>query len=184
MCFCRVFPPLPPTDSVLFLGSDLETSRHLLAIQWPPVSAGTLLTDSPAQGWARERAGLPTSQSNPVSLPLSPNPCCPPPLQHGRPSLWPPRSCHLGYAIPTEVGDRGPHLQGLTPPPTAPFFLLKGTDCNLGAGTCLPPASGSPKARRRPSHRPRTGARAGEAVSPEAGAPSSPPTHPLSHMQP
>lgn len=156
-CEVFVFLPCPPPPTLAqhlpapfcpFLGSDLETSPHLLAIQWPPVSAGTLLTDSPAQGWARERAGLPTSRSNPVSLPLSPDPCCPPTLQHGRPSLWPPRSCHLGYTIPTEVGDRGPHLQGLTPPPTAPLFLLKGTDCNLGAGTRLPPASGSPKARR------------------------------------
>lgn len=91
------------------------------------------------------------------------------------PFLWPLRSCHLGYATPVEVGNRGPHLQGLTPPlPRAPLFLLKGTDCNLGAGTCFPPASGSPKARCSPSHRPRTGARAGETVLPEARAPSPP----------
>lgn len=152
-------------------------SHRPLAIQWPPTSVGTLLTDSPAQGWAQERAGLPTSQSHPFPPPpvslflLSPTLISGlPALQHGRPSLWPLRRCHLGYAIPVEVGDRGPHLQGLTPP-QAPLFLLKGTDCHLGAGTSFP----HPLAPQRPGVDRATGhrrARAGETMFPEARAPS------------
>lgn len=137
--FCHVPHSLPFCP---FFGSDLEMSHYPLAIQWPPMSVGTLLTDSLAQGWAQERAGLSTSQSNPVPPNLPPLLTVPPssPLLASRLSLWPLRSCHLGYAIPFEVGDRGPHLQGLTPP-KAPLFLLKGTDCHLGAGTWLPKGS-------------------------------------------
>lgn len=40
-------------------------------------------------------------------------------LQHGCPSLWPLRSCHLGYAIPVEVGDRSP--------PPGPYIPNRGT---------------------------------------------------------
>lgn len=149
--------PTPPTRPLpllsLFLGSDFEMSHQLLAIQWPPLSAGTLLTDSPAQGWARERAGLPTSQSIPVSLPLSPTHIHTPALAVPQPPtwppfLWPPGSCHLGSTIPVEVGSRGPHLQGLRFPP-APLFLLKGTDCNWG----LAPASPQPLAPTLPKAR-------------------------------
>lgn len=170
-CVSAMFPPILS----LFFGSDLEMSHYPLAIQWPPMSMGTLLTDSLAQGWAQERAGLSTSQSNPVPPNLS-HPCPLPgflPLQHVHLSLWSLRSCHLGYAIPIKVGDRGPHLQGLTPP-KAPLFLLKGTDCHLGAGTCTP----QPLAPQRPGVDRATGhgrgARAGETMLPEARAPSPP----------
>lgn len=153
-CVSAVSPP-PPPHSCPFL---VLIWRCLITRQpysGQPVSAGTFLTDSPAQGWARERAGLPTSRSSPAPSPMPP-PCrpCPhplptsglPALQHGRFSLWPPRSRHLGHAIPVEVGDGAPPPGPYTPP-KPPLFLFKGTDCNLGAGTCLPPASGSPKAR-------------------------------------
>lgn len=159
-------------------------SCHPLAIPRPPVSVGTLLTDSPAQGWARERAGLPTSRS-------TPSPAGPPPSLSPRPPPgFPPSNMvalpcgHHGAAIldmpcPLRWVTGGATSRALHPP-QVPLFLLKGTDCNLGAGTCLPPATGSPKARRWPSHRPRTGARAGGTTMPEARAPS---PRPLSHMQ-
>lgn len=133
-----VFLPRPPLPPILSLfGSDLEMSHDPLAIQWPPMSVGTLLTDSLAQGWAQERAGLSTSQSSPVPLlPVPPSS----PFLASRLPLWPLRSCHLGYAIPFEVGDRGPHLQGLIPP-KHPCFYSKGTDCHLGAGTWPPKGS-------------------------------------------
>lgn len=73
-CGIFVFLPCPPLPFCPFFGSDLEMSHHPLAIQWPPMSVGTLLTDSPAQGWAQERAGLPTSQSNAVPPRLFPYP--------------------------------------------------------------------------------------------------------------
>lgn len=164
-----VVPPRP------LFGSDSEKSHHPPAIRWPPVSAGTLLTDSPAQG--RTERGLAFRPAG-ATPPLwgSPSAWLPPPP----PPPWPPRSRHLGHAIPVEVGDGAP------PPgpyiPQAPLFLFKGTDCNLGAGTRLPQPLAPQKARYRPSHRPRTGARAGGTVSPEARAPS--PRRPLAYAMP
>lgn len=145
-------PNLPPPPSVPFLGSDFEMSHQLLAIQWPPLSAGTLLTDSPAQGWARERAGLPTSQSIPVSLPLSPTHIHTPTLAVPQPPtwppfLWPPGSCHLGSTIPVEVGSRGPHLQGLRFP-LHPSFYSKAL--TVIGGWHLPPPSLWPPPPQRP----------------------------------
>lgn len=172
LCFCRVPPPPPPRP---LFGSDSEKSHHPPAIRWPPVSAGTLLTDSPAQG--RTERGLAFRPAG-ATPPLwgSPSAWLPPPP----PPPWPPRSRHLGHAIPVEVGDGAP------PPgpyiPQAPLFLFKGTDCNLGAGTRLPQPLAPQKARYRPSHRPRTGARAGGTVSPEARAPS--PRRPLAYAMP
>lgn len=135
----------------------------------------------PREGWPSNQ---PEQSSPPNLIPYPVTPPLPisglPALQHGRPSLWPLRSCHLGYAIPVEVGDRGPHLEGLTPP-QAPLFLLKGTDCHLGAGTSLP----QPLAPQRPSVDRATGhgqARAGETMLPEARAPS--PQLPLAYAMP
>lgn len=109
----------------------LRNVSSLLAIQWPPMSAGTLLADCPAQGWAGERAGLPISQSS-TALPPPPILTVPPSPptsgllvpQRSCPSLWPLRSCHRGYAISGEAGDRRPHLQGLHPPGT-PLFTQR-----------------------------------------------------------
>lgn len=84
-CGIFVFLPCPPLPFCSFFGSDLQMSHHPLAIQWPPMSVGTLLTDSQAQGWAQERAGLPTSQSNAAP------PGCSPVLAHfraSRPPTW------------------------------------------------------------------------------------------------
>lgn len=155
-CVSAVSPP-PPPHSCPFL---VLIWRCLITRQpynGQPVSAGTLLTDSPAQGWARERAGLPTSQSSPAPSPHPPRPLpaapalVPRPLRGSPPSSMAAFPCgHQGAAILDMPSPSrwvtGPHLQGLTPP-QPPLFLFKGTDCNLGAGTCLPPASGSPKAR-------------------------------------
>ncbi|CAK6445627.1 unnamed protein product [Pipistrellus nathusii] len=90
----------------------------------------------PREGWPFNQ---PEQSSSPQPTPSSLFPH-PHPSLASRLSLWPLRSCHLGYAIPFEVGDRGPHLQGLIPP-KAPLFLLKGTDCHLGAGTWPPKGS-------------------------------------------
>lgn len=135
-------------SSSLFFGSDSEMSHQPPAVPWPPVSVGTLqLRDGPERGLA----GLPPSRSNPDRTPapssLSPaHAPCPLP---GSPSfsmkpLWPPRSCILDMPSPLRWVMGWPHLQGLTSP-QAPLFLLKGTDCNLGAGTCLPPSLWLPK---------------------------------------
>lgn len=147
LCFCRV----PHSRSVPFL-VDLRNVSSLLAIQWPPMSGGpSLLTaqlrDGPERGLAFPSARAvqpcprPPSSLSPPSPPTSGLPA----PQHSCPSLWPLRSCHRGYAISREVGDRRPHLQGLHPP-RHPFFLLKGTDCHLGAGAGLP----QPLAPQRP----------------------------------
>ncbi|KAF6306510.1 hypothetical protein mRhiFer1_008615 [Rhinolophus ferrumequinum] len=77
----------------------------------------------PREGWPSNQ---PEQSSPPNLVPYPVTPPLPisglPALQHGRPSLWPLRSCHLGYAIPVEVGDRGPHLEGLTPPRHPSFY--------------------------------------------------------------
>ncbi|KAF6095091.1 hypothetical protein HJG60_012063 [Phyllostomus discolor] len=136
----------------------------------------------PGKGWPSNQPEQPNLPPTPAP---APQPRCPPTLaaswlstfQHGHLSLWPPRSCHLGYAIPVEVGDRGPLLQGFTRP-QAPLFLLKGTDCHLGAGTCLP----QPLAPQRPGvHR-----ATGHGLGPGQGRPRCQRPgllHPLLHMQ-
>lgn len=150
----------PPPPSVPFLGSDFEMSHQLLAIQWPPLSAGTLLTDSPAQGWARERAGLPTSQSIPVSLPLSPRTYTPPPLlspnlQHGRPSCGHRGAAILDQQSPSRWAAGGPTSRALDLPMHPSFYSKALTvigDWHLPPPSLWPPPSQRPGVDRATGH--------------------------------
>lgn len=168
LCFCRV----PHSRSVPFL-VDLRNVSSLLAIQWPPMSGGpSLLTaqlrDGPERGLAFPSARAvqpcprPPSSLSPPSPPTSGLPA----PQHSCPSLWPLRSCHRGYAISREVGDRRPHLQGLHPPGT-PFFYSKALTVTWGLALASPslwlpkgPASTEPQATDRGQGRGGQGARA------------------------
>ena len=172
-CVSAVSPPHPhPVPFLVLIRRSLITRQPYDGRPCPrgPSLLTPQLRDGPREGWPSDQP------EQPPPLWGSPSAWLPPPP----PPPWPPRSRHLGHAIPVEVGDGAP------PPgpyiPQAPLFLFKGTDCNLGAGTRLPQPLAPQKARYRPSHRPRTGARAGGTVSPEARAPS--PRRPLAYAMP
>lgn len=187
LCFCRVPRPHPPSVPFWFRSGDVSSpASRTMASPCPrgPSLLTPQLRDGPERGWPSDQPEQPSPPQHPP--PQAPA-LAPRPLRGPPPSSMAALPCgHQGAAILDMPSPSrwvtGPHLQGLTFPPQAPLFLFKGTDCNLGAGTCLPPAPGSPKARYRPSHRPRTGARAGGTVLPEARAPS--PRRPLAYAMP
>lgn len=121
------------------------------------------------------REGWPSHQPEQYSPAPIPHPHCPPPSpptsglpapQHSCPSLGPLRSCHCGYAISGEVGDRRPHLQGLHPP-RHPSFYSKALTVTWGLAPASPslwlpkgPVSTEPQATDRGQGRGGQGARA------------------------
>lgn len=137
-------------------------------------------SSSPSSGMG-PRQDWPPKQPDQPARPLSPLP-----LPAHLPSnmavlLW---GRHIGCAVspppsPSPRGrqDGGPFLQGLNLfPPGTPLFLLKGTDCNPGPGTCFPPTSGPQKARCTLGHRPRTWPGVGEMSLPDARTPTPAPS--------
>lgn len=126
-----------------------------------------------------------------LATPLASPPCVRSPIPCPLPDFQPyPGDPSLQHGQGTAILDAPspwrwgpPHLQGfppLSPPSPGTPFLLKGTDCNPGAGAGLPLASGSPKARHRPSHRPRMGQGLGAT---SASATPTPLKFPALHMQ-